>query len=157
MFEIRSARQSDFPAIRSLVRLVKINPMNLDWRRFVVAITSEGVLIGCGQIKPHGEGSMELASIAVAPDWRHQGVASAIINRLLTEHPSRLYLTCRANLEAFYARFGFRTIAPQAMPGYFRRISLLFSVIYRLNLIDERLLVMVRDESKPLRGGNGHE
>lgn len=148
MFEIRPARQSDFLAIRSLVHLVKINPMHLDWHRFIVAVTAEEVLIGCGQIKPHQNESLELASIAVAPEWRHQGVASAIINRLLANHSGRLYLTCRASLEAFYARFDFRVVAEDKMPEYFRRVSRLFRVLYRLNLIDERLLVMVRDESQ---------
>ena len=151
MFEIRPARQNDFPAIRSLVRRVKINPLHLDWRRFIVAVAAEEALIGCGQIKPHRDGSMELASIAVAPEWRHQGVARTIINHLLANHSGRLYLTCRASLEAFYAKFALRTVAEDAMPEYFRRVSRLFRVLYRLNLIDERLLVMLRDESQPAR------
>lgn len=151
MFEIRPARQNDSPAIRSLVHLVNINPMHLDWRRFVVAVTPDQVLIGCGQIKPHRDGSLELASIAVAPEWRHQGIARAIINRLLAGHSGKLYLTCRAGLEPFYAQFGFRTVAEDSTPAYFRRVSRLFRVLYRLNLVGERLLVMVRDESQPPR------
>lgn len=150
MFEIRPARQSDFPAIRALVRLVRINPMHLDWRRFLVAVTPEEVLIGCGQIKPHRDGSEELASIAVAPEWRKQGVAREIIKHLLEHHPGRLYLTCRASLGAFYARFGFRRVSEEAMPPYFRRVSRLFRVLSSLNWVDEGLLVMVREG----QGGN---
>lgn len=145
MFMIRPARQNDSPAIRALVRLVKINPMHLDWRRFLVAVTPEEVVIGCGQIKPHRDGSQELASIAVFPAWRNQGVAREIILSLLEHHPGRLYLTCRASLEAFYAQFGFHRISEEEMPPYFQRVSRLFRVLSTLNWVDEGLLVMVRE------------
>ena len=146
MFTIRQARENDFPLIRDLIHQVQINPMSLDWRRFVVAVNSDDALIGCGQIKSHGDGSDELASIAVVPAWRNRGVATAIIHNLLQNHSGRLYLTCRANLGSFYEKFGFRSLSEEEMPPYFRRISRLFNVMTKVSRQSDALLVMVRDE-----------
>ena len=145
MFALRPATSADFPAIRGLIRLVQINPIDLDWQRFVIAVTPEGEMIGCGQVKPHGDGSRELASIAVTPPWRKQGVARAIIEYLTANEPGTLYLTCRANLGPFYTRFGFKAIEQQEMPPYFRRISRLMKALGILHVVGERLLVMKRE------------
>jgi N-acetylglutamate synthase-like GNAT family acetyltransferase len=127
-----------------LIHLVQINPMDLDWQRFVIAVTPEGEMIGCGQIKPHADGSRELASIAVAPAWRKHGVARLIIEYLIAGEPGILYLTCRASLEPFYTRFGFKAIEQQEMPPYFHRISRLMKAFRVLHVVGERLLVMKR-------------
>ena len=145
MFALRPATSADFPAIRGLIRLVQINPIDLDWQRFVIAVTPEGEMIGSGQVKPHGDGSRELASIAVTPPWRKQGVARAIIEYLTANEPGTLYLTCRANLGPFYTRFGFKAIEQQEMPPYFRRISRLMKALGILHVVGERLLVMKRE------------
>ena len=146
MFELRPASASDFPAVRSLIYQVGINPTGLHWPRFVVAIDESGRVIGCGQVKPHGDGSQELASIAVLPEWRKRRVASTIIEYLLETHPRPLYLTCRASLEAFYERFGFETITASGMPPYFRRIALVARWLKRMKFFSEDLLVMRLDD-----------
>lgn len=143
-FSLRPALQQDKIAIRRLIQEARINPTALDWRRFLLAVNSQGEMIGCGQVKPHRDGSRELASIAVRRAWRGQGVASAIIRALVEDHPGRLYLTCRANLGPFYERFGFRVIEPLAMPIYFRRIWRLARLAHALHVLPERLLVMER-------------
>ena len=143
-YELRAAAQSDFESIKALIHAVQINPMGLKWQNFLVAIDPQARLIGCGQVKSHGDGSLELASIAIVPEWRKRGIASAIIRQLLEEHPHTLFLTCRAHLEAFYIRFGFRTIESGEMPPYFKKISRLASLITRSGLIHDRLLVMRR-------------
>jgi amino-acid N-acetyltransferase len=147
MFSLRPATADDFPAIRALIHLVGINPTGLDWRRFVVAVTPQGEMVGCGQIKPHGDGSRELASIAVTPQWRERGVARLIIEHLVAGEPGPLYLTCRASLEPFYTRFGFQTIAPAQMPPYFRRVSRLVNAFKGIHLVGEDLLVMKWERS----------
>jgi N-acetylglutamate synthase-like GNAT family acetyltransferase len=141
---IRPATEADFPAIKALIHHVGINPMGLAWERFLVIVDEYGSLVGCGQVKPHGDGTRELASIAVVEFWRGQGLASQIINRLLDENPGRLYLTCRAHMGAFYERFGFREVTEAELTSYYRRLQRLAGILRRVGMTDDRLLVMVR-------------
>jgi len=153
IMQIRPAIQSDQKTITRLIHDAGINPMSLDWHRFVIAEDSKdpkgslarkpfGSIIGIGQIKQHGDGSRELASIAVIPERRQQGIASEIIRHLLTQDAERgvMYLTCRAQLETFYHRFGFKKIGRDEMPPYFRRIHRIGSIFARL--AGTELLVM---------------
>ncbi len=141
-FTLRAAREQDFPAIRQLIHLVRINPMSLDWHRFLVAVDSSGTLLGCGQLKPHGPGVLELASSAVQPEHQNRGIATAIIDELLARAPRPLYLTCRGGMGAFYQRWGFRALQRHEMPGYFQRLSRLASVLGSFMREDEGMLVM---------------
>ncbi len=121
-YRLREATQADAKAIRELIHRVGINPLSLDWQRFLVAVDENDRVIGTGQIKPHGDGSRELASIAVQPERQGQGIGKAIIARLLVENALPLYLTCRAPMEPYYLQFGFHTLQAEEMPRYFRRI-----------------------------------
>ena len=142
MFSIRSARLSDDGPIQKLIRQSHINPTGLDWRRFLVAVDQKDQVIGCGQIKPHQDGSKELASIAVVAEWRHQRVASAIIQQLLRSEAGELLLVCRSSLGSFYEQFGFHVIEQDRMPPYFKRINRLARWVKRLEKKGEGFLVM---------------
>ena len=145
-FNLRPAVSDDFPAIRSLINAVHINPTGLDWRRFLVAISLQHELLGCGQIKPHADGSSELASIAVDERARGIGIARGIIMALLAREAIRpLYLMCRARLELFYNKFEFRVIPSDEMPPYFRRINQLARLFNRDAGSEDRLIVMRLD------------
>ena len=139
-FTLRPATEDDFPLIKDLIHRVGINPMSLDWRRFVIAVDGSGKMLGCGQLKPHGKDVIELASIAVEPTYQHQGVARVIIEHLISHGPRPLYLTCRSRLGSFYEKWGFRSIEPDEMPPYFRRLSRLVNVIS--SFMNEKMLVM---------------
>ena len=142
--EIRPATQADQKIIERMIHDAGINPMSLDWRRFVIA-ENDGQVVGVGQVKPHGDGSRELASIAVIPERRGQGIASAIIHHLLSQETGAVYLTCRSQLESFYTRFGFRRIALEEMPPYFRRIIRLTNLFLPL-MRGVRIIVMKNDK-----------
>jgi N-acetylglutamate synthase-like GNAT family acetyltransferase len=145
-FSIRHAAQDDFHAIRSLIRHAQINPMGLDWRRFLVSVSQQNSLLGCGQVKLHADGSRELASIAVHEDYRGQGLARAIIDELLKQNPLRpLYLMCRARLRPFYNKFDFHDISVDEMPPYFKRIKRLEQFFNSKALPEYRLSVMRLD------------
>jgi N-acetylglutamate synthase-like GNAT family acetyltransferase len=88
----------------------------------VIAINENGEMLGCGQIKPHGDGTRELASLAVWPRFQGQGVGHAILQHMLASAQPPLYLTCRAKLRPFYERFGFYSLVYKQMPPYFRRL-----------------------------------
>ena len=137
---IRPATERDAAAIRRLINATHINPFGLDWRRFRIAVGPSGEMLGCGQVKPHADGSRELASIAVWPQFRGMGVARAVIERLLSENPPPLYLYCRASLRPLYEKFGFQVIPLEVMPPYYRRVARLVRLFRRV--MPEGLLVM---------------
>lgn len=145
-FIVRPATREDFTAIRSLIRTVRINPFGLDWRRFIIVVTLEGNLIGCGQIKCHHDGSQEMASIAIQEQFRGGGMAKRIIESLLSSNNNRpIYLMCRARLNDFYLKFGFRPVNIERMPPYFRRICHLEHIVNHYKQPGGRLLVMCLD------------
>ena len=144
-FSLSAALEADFPAIKALIDETGINPTGLDWRRFTVARSAEGKLIGCGQLKPHGDGTTELASIAVSEAWRKQGVASAVIRKLMTEAPRPLYLTCLSHNGPFYEKFGFRVIKGDELPKYFRRLTQIASLARAVTMLREEMFVMKLD------------
>lgn len=131
-FNLRPAVAGDTPVIRDLIHRVGINPMDLDWRHFIVAESSGSHFLGCGQLKQHRDGSLELASLVVETAYRGQGVARAIIEHILAHSPRPLYLMCRPSLDPFYQKFGFQVIQLEAMPPYFRRIRRLINALVLL-------------------------
>lgn len=140
---LRPAEKADSRAIHRLIHEVGINPLGLHWPRFLVMTSKAGDLLGCGQVKLHGDGSKEVASIAVVASKRGQGIAHAIIRELLARESQRpLYLMCRAGLEKFYEKFGFHSIEFEEMPPYFRKISRAERLFNRDALPEDRLRVM---------------
>jgi N-acetylglutamate synthase-like GNAT family acetyltransferase len=141
-YEIRPALESESVQIKELIDLVGINPSGLDWKRFIVAVNEAGQVISCGQLKPHSEGIVELASIATRPEYRKQGLARAIMENLLQKAPRPLYLMCMAHNGPMYEKLGFQAIVEKDMPKYFRRIKKLFDVSGVFRKPSEELLVM---------------
>ncbi len=93
------------------------------------------VVVGIGQIKVHGDGSRELASIAVIPEARGQGIARTLIDHLLAGEIGDVWLTCRPELRAFYRPFGFVDVDdPRSLPPYFRRIARVMGWLRRVGL-----------------------
>ncbi len=141
-FNFRPATAADAPAIRALIHLVRINPLDLDWQHFILAVSPSGEMLGCGQIKIHGDGSRELASLAVWPRYQRQGIGKAIMTRLMNGAEPPLYLTCRAVMQPYYVPFGFRLLEPAEMPPYFRRIWAIFRLLKAFIPPDDHLRVM---------------
>lgn len=141
-FALRPARESESGVIKDLIHLTRLNPMGLDWKRFVVAVNEQDQVMGIGQLKPHGAEVVELASIAVFPEYRGQRVARAIIEHLLKVSSRPLYLMCESSNEPLYAKFGFHAIPFDEMPRYFQRISKLAGLVTTLACREESLLVM---------------
>jgi N-acetylglutamate synthase-like GNAT family acetyltransferase len=141
-YTLRPARESESAQIKELIHLTGINPMGLDWKRFVVAVNEQDVMVGCGQLKPHGEDILELASLAVYPEYRGQGVARLIIEYLLKNSPRPLYLMCESSNGPLYEKFDFRVLTYDEMPRYFQRMSKLAGLVTILAQREERLLIM---------------
>lgn len=141
-YTLRPARESESRQIKDLIHLVGINPMGLDWRRFIVAVDAQDQVIGTGQIKPHGKEILELASIAVTPEHQGKGIARGIIEYLLKDSPRPLYLTCISTTGPLYEKFGFTSLAYEEMPRYFQRLSKLANMVMTFAREGEHLLVM---------------
>ncbi|KXK12141.1 MAG: N-acetylglutamate synthase [Chloroflexi bacterium OLB14] len=141
-YKIRRAAESESAQIKSLIHLVGINPAGLDWKRFIVAVDDEEKIMACGQIKPHSGDILELASIGTLPEFERQGLASAVVTELLKTSTRPLYLMCMEHNGTFYERFGFRVIAENEMPKYFRRMKKLFKLADVVMRSGEDLLIM---------------
>ena len=138
---IRPASADDQFAITAIVRAARINPRDLDWQRFLLAQWGQDI-VGVGQVKPHKDGSRELASIAVVPEWQGNGVGGALIRALLSRETGPLHLMHNADREHYYQRFGFQRLDRRAMPPYFRRFARMSPVIGLFSLNQLRLIVM---------------
>ena len=101
-----------------MVREAHLNPFDLQWQRFLVAEDESGI-VGAGQIRPHGDARV-LASLVVREDQRAHGVGSQLVHALIAYSPGTLYLFCRAELESYYTRFGFRAITVEQAPPALR-------------------------------------
>lgn len=155
---LRPARDEDHTLIKSFIRNEHLNPLSLDWRHFWLAESPDGGIIGCGQLKAHGDGSRELASLVVLPGWRGRGVAAALIAKLKLVGGPPLWLTCRSNLVPYYEKFGFADATGSAkLPPYFRRIRRLAGGLMRLARANQRLAVMVwpKQDEPGQSGGQG--
>ena len=142
---IRPATAEDQPTIRRLIKDARLNPMSLNWPNFIMA-EEDGDVVSVGQIKRHGDGSRELASIVVVPARQGRGIGSQVINTLLTSNPATvLHLTCRRELQSYYERFGFRRLNREDYPPYFARLIPLVNLIGRI--ARTQILVMRRDAS----------
>ena len=141
---LRPATANDQSAIRQLIKEGGINPFGLNWQRFVVVQNADGEIVGCGQLKPHGKQTIELASIAVTRSHRKQGIARLIIEYLKTQHAPPIWLMCGVHLESFYTSFGFvRIYQLNEMPRYFRRITRLTGIFGRFTDAPNSLAIMV--------------
>ena len=129
-----------------MIRAAGINPMSLKWPNFLVA-EEGGMTLGIGQVKRHGDGSLELASLAVVPDRQGQGIGSALVRELIARHEDTvLHLTCRSQLQAYYERFGFQRLQRAEFPPYFARVTPMFNAIGRLYRM--QIIVMRREPDR---------
>jgi len=120
--------------------------MGLKWPNFLLAVDeATAEVVGTGQIKPHGDGSRELASIATVPAYQRQGIAHRIIERLLAENPGVMYLTCVNTMGPFYEQFGFREIDGPELTPYFRRLKKMAKAMMWLDREGRSLWVMKRE------------
>lgn len=125
---VRVATAEDQAPIRRMIYRARLNPTGLDWPNFVVAeqiqaggAAGEGQIVGVGQVKPHRDGSRELASIAVLPAYQRLGIAAVIIHALLARETGAVYLYCADTMPAYYVRFGFVEVGARDLPPAIRR------------------------------------
>lgn len=142
-FQLRPARHSDQSTIKAMVRRAQLNPLQLNWRRFTVAVDSRDHILGCVQQKPHRDGTEELASLVVARTWRGRGIGSALVGSVQDRAQDDLWLMCRRRLASFYERLGFHVVdEPSEMGAYYRRIRWLARIWTFVSRRDVHLAIM---------------
>ena len=147
---IRAATEADATAIHDLVHDAQLNPRDLDWRRFLVA-DEVGTVVACAQVRVHGAGTRELASVVVRPDRRARGIGRTLVEAAIAREPVRpLHLFCESRTVAFWERFAFRTVEDEAIPRDMRATFRMGRIAVRaLSISTHRhyaLYVMRRDE-----------
>ncbi|HET9911431.1 MAG TPA: GNAT family N-acetyltransferase [Anaerolineales bacterium] len=135
-FQIRPARQEDHETIVSFIRQAKLNPRSLHWEHFLVA-ELDGKIIGIRQIKIHAQGTREIASGFVLPEYRRQGISARLMSELLARETGTLYTMVSEKRTSYYEQFGFQQVAATQLPHDFRKE-------YRIGRIVTTLLSMFR-------------
>ncbi len=146
---IRKARKEERHSIRRLVWNACLNPNGLKWQRFLVGVDPSERVIACIQIKHHWDGSKELASLVVSPEYRGRGIARMLVEHLIQNHDGDLNLMCRASLGGFYRRFGFEIAPNEELSPYFLMIYKMASIIMPSRDQEKGLLIMKRWRRKP--------
>lgn len=140
---LRKAGPDDAAAIRNMVHAARINPFSLDWQRFLLAVDETGSVLGCIQVKPHRDGTREMASLVVIPARQGEGLARTLIEAVQATHPRPLYLTCRSSLQPLYRKFGFRSLETMEMTSYFHRLWRIVEFLRFFARQEDHLAVMV--------------
>ena len=145
---IRPARQADQETIVSYIRQAKINPRNLHWQHFFIA-EENGRIVGIRQVKVHDQGTREVASGFVLPEYRRQGISAQLMTEILSREQGTLYLMCRDRRAAYYEPFGFRQVQASQLPSDFRReyrIGRIITTLFSLFSKDKvRIIPMKRE------------
>jgi N-acetylglutamate synthase-like GNAT family acetyltransferase len=145
---IRPASEEDQQTIVSYIQQAKINPRNLHWQHFLVA-EENGQAVGIRQVKVHAQGTREVGSGFVLPEYRRQGISARLMNEILSRENGTLYLMCRDRRAPYYEQFGFRQADVRQLPADFlkeyrigRIITTLMSIFSKARV---RIIPMKRD------------
>ncbi len=129
---LRRATSGDMWSIRFLVFSAILDPTQLRWEQFWL-IECEGNLVACGQLRNFLE-VQELGSLVVVPAWRDRGLATFLIQHLISLATQPLYLECLGErLAQFYSRFGF-------VPISFAELPLSIKPKFQLSQLAKRLM-----------------
>jgi N-acetylglutamate synthase-like GNAT family acetyltransferase len=111
--QIAAATESDIPLIKALLVSSDLPTQGVDehWRTFIVARDGDRV-VACGGAEAYQFAAL-IRSIAVAPEYRSQGLGRRIVRQLLDRLASRglreFYLLT-TTAEAYFKKRGFKTI-----------------------------------------------
>ena len=117
---IRPSRQEDQETIVSFIRQAKLNPRNLKWQNFLVA-EQDGKVVGIRQVKVYEDGTREIASGFVLPEYRRQGISAQLMKALLARETGPLYTMVNEKRAPYYEQFGFRRVDVNQLPSDFRK------------------------------------
>jgi len=125
VISLRPAIVADAATIRTMILSERLDPSMLDWRNFIVAYdeakgnangaANGGKIVGIAQMKPYAD-CREFGSLAVAPDYRNQGIGGRLIRTLIGREQGDVWLLCRDTNAPYYDKFGFEVMARSDAP-----------------------------------------
>ena len=145
---IRPAREEDQETIVSFIRQAKLNPRNLKWQNFLVA-EDNGNVVGVRQVKVYEQGTREIASGFVLPEYRRQGISAELMKALLARETGPLYTMVNEKRAPYYEPFGFRRVDVSQLPSDFRneyRIGRIVTTLRSLFSKDRVRIIPMRRE-----------
>jgi amino-acid N-acetyltransferase len=110
---VRRARAGDEDAVVQILRSHPGLEVAFDVDEFWVA-DDAGFVVGCGRLRRHPDGSLELASVAVEAGVKRQGVGTQVVQAILPSVQKTVFALALA--PGFFARFGFRETPREALP-----------------------------------------
>ncbi len=122
---VRSASPEDLPAIRDVVTGagLPVDGIGEHWRDFFVVVDDGGAIVGVAGLEIY-EGAALLRSVVVSPDARGGGIARDLVRACLARAEDRgareVYLLTNT-AEDYFLRFGFQTVARDAIPAAVQR------------------------------------
>jgi len=123
MLTVRSAVESDYPAI---ARIQQASPEAAQWpvgdySGFATLLAlSNGHPVGFCAWRQVSAEEAELLNVAVLPEWRRHGVASALLTALLSAAKGDIFLEAaetNANALALYSKLGWEPVSTRR--GYY--------------------------------------
>ena len=118
---VRTARPTDLPAVRRLLRRCKlpVGGVNAD-DVVLLVIARRNEIYGCGAIELLDERRALLRSVAIQPELRGLGLGRMMVDRLLSEARfgavTDLYLLTTTAKE-YFEQFGFEPVARSRTPS----------------------------------------
>lgn len=112
----RRPRELERSSIINILNVVSGDTSNIDLKKFLV-LECENRIIGCVRIKEIN-GFFELASLAVLPEYRNQGIGTHLVKEILLIESNKrpIYLLCHQRNQLFYNRLGFSKEDPVDLP-----------------------------------------
>jgi len=128
MITYSRATSDDTQILMEILRAVRGDTKDMSGEQFVIAKNAEKI-IGCTRIKQLID-CLELASVAVLPEYRKQGIGLALVKYILeTDNRRPIYLLCFAETCNFYLKAGFNIIdlnlLPNSLKQEYDRVALL--------------------------------
>ena len=128
---IRPAVEADQLTIVSLIHQARISPRNLHWEHFLIA-EEDNQIVGVRQVKVHKQGTREVSSGYVLPEYQHRGISAHLMNEIFARESGPLYLMCNKKWKAYYEGFGFQDVKLRELPSDFYSEYLIGKVITTL-------------------------